>query len=510
MATFYQAHVREPVFLAMTSAGLWALDDQDVGVSLASAAGSTLAIFATFLVGAELLSPWAGIIAALFVATEFELITWGVDGWRDDTFTAAILFSMWSLLRLRNRPSFGNAVAAGVFAAIACLTRITAVTFLAPALAWLVIDRADRPRRERVTASATAAVILAIIVAPYLISCTLATGDPLIAIDYHTRYYRFAENQPIDKPMSAAEYIRRKFAERPVATLDTGLNGIFVQPFFTKWNGLGPWAPGAGAAARALGAAGLAAMPFFAGGRLLLVALLGSLVPYMFTWNVGGGGEWRFTMHAYPFFFVAVGVAVVGVVRGVRAVATDPAILRSRALGIAWRAALAASVAAVGVATYFVLPWYVIRESLVRGESTSIETGERDRVFYRSGWSPLHVDNIPFRVSRTERAVVRLPLPQKRAYDIALRIDPITPTSPEQFDVLFNRSPRRAVPVVAEPGARGLVPYPRPARDRHCGQQRADPDPHVVDAVVVRRTALRLAWPVRAPGPAHVNVRVVP
>ena len=85
------------------------------------------------------------------------------------------------------------------------------------------------------------------------------------------------------------------------------------------------------------------------------------------------------------------------------------------------------------------LPWYVIRESIVRGESTSIETGERDRVFFRSGWSPLHVDNIPFRVSRTERAVVRLPLPQKRAYDIALRIDPITPTSPELVDVLFNR-----------------------------------------------------------------------
>jgi len=293
-----------------------------------------------------------------------------------------------------------------------------------------VIDRADRPRRERVAASATAAVIVAIIVAPYLISCTLATGNPLIAIDYHTRYYRFAENQPIDKPMSAAEYIRRKFAERPVATLDTGLNGIFVQPFFTKWNGFGPWAPGAGAVARALGAAGLAAMPFFAAGRLLLVALLGSLVPYMFTWNVGGGGEWRFTMHAYPFFFVAVGVAVVGLVRAVQAVAADPVILRSRA----------ATVAAIGVAIYFVLPWYVIRESIVRGESTSIETGERDRVFFRSGWSPLHVDNIPFRVSRTERAVVRLPLPQKRAYDIALRIDPITPTSPEQVDVLFNRT----------------------------------------------------------------------
>src|SRR6187200_751994 len=55
MRSFYEPHVREPVFRAMTHAGLWALDDQDAGVSLASATGSTLAIFATYLVGTALL-----------------------------------------------------------------------------------------------------------------------------------------------------------------------------------------------------------------------------------------------------------------------------------------------------------------------------------------------------------------------------------------------------------------------------------------------------------------------
>ena len=90
MQSFYQPHVREPVFLAMVHAGLWALDDQDFGVSLASAVGSMLAIFATYLVGAALLSPAAGLLAALLTATELEMVTWGVDGWRDDTFTATI------------------------------------------------------------------------------------------------------------------------------------------------------------------------------------------------------------------------------------------------------------------------------------------------------------------------------------------------------------------------------------------------------------------------------------
>src|SRR5688500_10122283 len=49
MTTFYQPHVRDPVFLATTRLGLWALDNQDAGISLASAAGSIVAIFAAYL-----------------------------------------------------------------------------------------------------------------------------------------------------------------------------------------------------------------------------------------------------------------------------------------------------------------------------------------------------------------------------------------------------------------------------------------------------------------------------
>ncbi len=134
--------MREPVFLAMVHAGLWALDDQDFGVSLASAVGSMLAIFATYLVGAALLSPATGLLAALLMATELEMVTWGVDGWRDDTFTATILFSVWALLRLRARPTLGNALVAGALCGISCLTRITAITFVVPALLWLVVERA--------------------------------------------------------------------------------------------------------------------------------------------------------------------------------------------------------------------------------------------------------------------------------------------------------------------------------------------------------------------------------
>ncbi len=440
MTTFYQPHVREPVFLALTRAGLWALDDQDFGVSLASAVGSTLAIFATYLVGAALLSPLTGLLAALLMAVETEMIAWGADGWRDDTFTATVLFAAWALLRLRARPSFGNALLAGGLCGLSCLTRITAISFIAPALLWLIVERAPAARLERAKAVGTATLIMTIVVAPFLISCAIATGDPFFAINYHTSYYRFAENQPIHEPMSAAEYLRSKFVDRPIRTFDTGLNGLFVQPFITKWRGFEPWVEDFGTVVRAIAVVGLAALPFFAAGRLLLVILLGSLLPYILTWNVGGGGEWRFTMHAYPFFLVAAALAVVGGGRGVRAVASNPAVLRlAPVVPIAWRLAAVTAVAALGVAMYLGLPWYVTREAIAHGESTSIQTGARDRVFYRSGWSAPHFESITVRVSRGERAVVRLPLPEKRAYDIVLRIDPVAPTTPEEVNVLFNR-----------------------------------------------------------------------
>ena len=158
------------------------------------------------------------------------------------------------------------------------------------------------------------------------------------------------------------------------------------------------------------------------------------------TWNVGGGGAWRFTMHAYPFFFVAASVAVVGTGGALRAVTRDYRLLQPAAMKpYLWRLAIVAAVAGLGTAWFLGLPWYVTRESIAHGESTSIETGVRDRIFYRSGWSAPHVENITVRVSRSERAVVRLPLPARRAYELVLRIDPVTPTSPEEVDVLFNR-----------------------------------------------------------------------
>ena len=439
MRSFYQAHVREPVFLAMTRAALWTLDGQDAGVSFASMLGSILVILATYLLGSAVFSRIAGLMAALLIAVEYEAITWAPDGWRDDAATATVLLAAWGLIRLHRWPSVRYAILAGGLSAISCLTRLSSLSFVLPALLWLVLDGDASERRQRARHAAIAFVVFAILIAPFLINCYLATGDPLFALNYHTVYYRHAEGRPISDGMSAGEYVRTKFAERPIGTLDTALIGLFWQPFVTKWNGFAHWINGLGSLLQWLAVIGIAAQAFSPGGRLLLVILFGSLVPYMLTWDIGDGGAWRFTMHAYPFFLIAaagVPIAAWRLARGLQRVphAERRAGLRTAAL----RVSAALAVAVTGVVAYVGLPWFVARESILKGEATSLETGARDLVFYRSGWFPPRRDGVTVRVSHGPRLLVRLPLPDKRAYDIVLRLDPVTASAPSAVHVLFN------------------------------------------------------------------------
>jgi hypothetical protein len=431
MTSFYQPHVREPVFLATTRLGLWATGGQDAGISLASAAASVLAIFATYLLGAALVSPLAGLAAAAVMAIEYNSITWAVDGWRDDTFTAAFLFSAWAIVRLYDRASFGNALLAGFMAGAACLTRITALSFVLPALFWIAIA-GPAERRARIEYGAAALVITTALLAPFLVSCAFATGDPFFAINYHTSYYRFGEGLPIDQPMSAAAYLAQKFARHPVATLDVAVNGLLVRPFSTAWTPLDIWVKGLAAVLSAAALAGLAIWLFSARGRLMLVILVGSLVPYAFTWNIGGGDQWRFTMHVVPILAVAAGSALAAALQAVRTrPAMRPVALRAAALALAATAALV---------VYTALPWFTAREAIAHGEAVTIEAGQRGRVFYRKGWSEPHQEGLAnVRVSRDARASVHLPLPRKRRYEVVLRLDPVAPDRQDRVEVLFNQ-----------------------------------------------------------------------
>jgi hypothetical protein len=438
MRSFYQAHVREPMFLALTRAFLWLLSNQDAAVSFASATGSLLTLIAAYLLGAAVVSRTAGLAVSLLLAIEYELISWSVDGWRDDLFMAMVVFSAWAFIRCRRMPSPGNVLLLGTVTAGACLTRITSLSFVLPALAWLALDGDVHSRRLRLKAAMAGGLVCAVLLGPYLVNCAMATGDPFYAVDYHTRYYRYGEGLPSEQPMSAAAYITSKVLARPVTSLDTAVTGLFVQPFTIKWTGFVAWHPAIDDVLWWLAIVGLVAWLFSADGRMLLVILFASLVPYSLTWNVAGGGEWRFTMHAYPFYLLAAMSAAHLLWRGTRRLSAKPRTLAVGRKEFAWAGAGMAAVALV-CAIYLVLPWFVAREAIAHNADVSIETGRRDTVFFGSGWSRPYLDGLTFRVSRAERSTIRLPLPSRRTYQIVLRLDPVAPDRQHRATVLLNR-----------------------------------------------------------------------
>ena len=459
MESFYQAHVREPVFLASTRAYLWLLGGQDAAVSFASMTGSLLAIAGTFLLGCRLMPLPAAFAAALGVAIDYEVVSWSTGGWRDDTFMAGVLWTAWALLRTREAPTPGRAVVLGLCAGAACLTRITALTFVLPGILLVALDRSPPPRRDRTRAAVLALAVGAAVVAPYLVNCAIRLGDPLIAVNYHTVYYRHREGSAYEGRMTAGEYVAGKFRQRPIAAADTAFMGIAVQPFVTKWNGLHAVLGASYRAVVWLSIAGLMLLPFTPGGRLLLVVLVTSLAPYAMTWNIGGGDAWRFTMHAYPLYLLAAAYAAASAARAavhlLRGGPESAATWRRPGRGVVAGAFLVILAAAAVPFAHFGLPWLTVREALAQGEDVSILTGERDGVFYRSGWSVPHHDGVTFRVSEAERATVHLPLPARAPYDLIVRADPVAPGVQEQLTVLFNGHLVARVPLTWDPQRMG-------------------------------------------------------
>jgi hypothetical protein len=316
MTSFYAAHVREPVFVAATKLWLMLTEDQNVAVSLASAMFSTLAVWGTYLLGSYAYSRWVGLAAALALAIERDAIAWAAEGWRDDAMMFVFVMSCYAFLRCARKPTMVNAVMAGAIAGIACLTRITALSFLLPAILYLFWNsRRAKDSRSAWRVPVVALTVMVAIVAPYMINCAIVFGDPLYAINYHTTFYRARAHQAFDQPMTVGAYLGAQLEHDPFSVLWLFTQGVTTVPFTAKWIGLEYWLTGLGRVMSWFSIAGLLILFFDRAGRFLLLMLMLSVVPYAFTWQIDGGGEWRFTMLAYPIYLIASALAIERIAR---------------------------------------------------------------------------------------------------------------------------------------------------------------------------------------------------
>ena len=421
MRSFYAAHRREPLFPFATRVALTLLDDQDVAVSFASASFSTAAIALTFAVGAVAFSPVVGLAAAFLAAIEYDLVTTGTAGWRDDAFMCGVLLFVLALLGYARNPQLRMALLIGVAGGLACLVRLTSLSFFVPGLLWIIVA-APHPWTTRVRHAAAATVVMLALFGPFLVNCWRVYGDPLYAINVHADVYR--ESEGTSEPAAGVrDYIGSHLRAHPVRTIDTAIIGLTRYPFANKWAGFKPWIPGAG---RWLSIAALAGMLVFActaAGRILLVVLVTSLVPYALTWQLSA--DWRFTQHAYPFFLIAASAAIVlpvSTATGWRRSAVVPRPSRRRV------AVLAGLAGVVALGAYVVtrqLPAWVFAESLRTGEAATIVSGDRDGAFFDPEWNEIATaGTIALRTTRAARPSLRLPLRSGQEYEGLVRIDP--------------------------------------------------------------------------------------
>ena len=441
MTWFYEGRAREPLFNYATKLMLRVTGDADIGVSLASVSFSILCVPAAYFLGRVALGRAAGLLAAIVVAIEPDLIRWGVQGWRDDAFTFFVgIFVAAGISVLKERTASRLALLS-LAGAGAILVRLTALSFVVPAFA-IVLWHAWRegpqaPRRSGLIWVGLSAGAVFVLVIPYLVNCWLVFGDPLVAVNRNTRYYRANAGLDASQSMSTRAYLQMLATERPVATVDQVLQGFTIYPFTNKWHALESWKPGFGLTLRALALAGLLVWPWTARGRFLLVMLFASMLPYVFTWHISA--EWRFTMHTYPLYLTAAGFALTHLLNLALPPWEFPTWRRIVRVGPRAIGSIATLLLFVALLAWLPLPRF--REAMRAGQATHIGTGWQDRVFFpRDAWYPrVERERIPVRLSKGRRVPVRLGLEPGRGYRLDLRVFPALPLTHAGMVTAFVR-----------------------------------------------------------------------
>ncbi|MHC4831239.1 MAG: glycosyltransferase family 39 protein, partial [Planctomycetota bacterium] len=477
MESFYAAHAREPLFVFSTKVFVNALGDQDVGVSFASIFYSLLLVWATYLLGAFCCARWVGLAAALAVASEHTVILWSVQGWRDDAFAFLVVLWTFALMRLWHRPRVSAALLVGFIGGAACLTRITSFSFLLPGLGAFIlfpwrtgsrqpVDQAHSTRRHRLRCAAVAALLIAILVGPYMFNCWRVFGDPLWSINHATEFYRERAGIEAETRMDTGSYLRMLARDAPIQFIDTALNGLTTYPFNNKWDGFRPWSPVLAVILEVASVLGLALFLWRGWGRRLLMVLGAALLPYAFTWRIAGGAEWRFTLYAYPFFLIAAFWAAHQVARfGWLLSREDFSFTRLEQRALLHRIAATMALGLIPWAVLLQLPHLALWEDLKAGRVANVRAGPRDQRYFVSGWHPaVEGPNVTARFSRAGPSLVRVPMLAGNDHRITLRLHPYPGAAPQEVAVSVNGVPVADFELVWDPNRVGSYTIHVPAR----------------------------------------------
>jgi hypothetical protein len=401
-------------------------------------------------------------VASAAFALDQWVVHWSVEGVRDDAFAFFVVLTSLLALRFQATGSRREAVFLGIAASATTLTRITSFSVIVPLLLVLFLFPRARPSRERARGALLAGVVFLALTAPFLVSCWIVQGDPFHSINAVTPAYYGDGAVPRDA--SVLNMFKASF--RPWRLLDTAFLGYTSYPFARKWHFEGFWPP-LGSILAALALLGGPLLLLRGRGRLLWLVWAATLFPFVFTWRVRGGDAWRLTLFAYPFYLIAAGAALHGLVRLVasRESRREAGAWLARQPRVPWAAGLAGG-AAVLLFAFFGLYYLVAREAVRSGEPAVIAASPRDRLFFVGGFAPpLATPNMFVRPSQGGRSIIRLPLRPGADHRLVLRINPLEPEGQAGVTVRagLNGAALGAIPLGFDPDRFGAYELALPA-----------------------------------------------
>ncbi|NKB87712.1 MAG: hypothetical protein GKS06_05775 [Acidobacteria bacterium] len=386
MRHFYEARLREPLFVAATRVTLGLTGDRDVAGSLVSTLFSVLVLVAAWRLGSAVGGTWVGLAAAGILALETDLIRWAPLGYRTEAFTAFTALFLAAFLRWSDAPTRRRGLVLAAWGAAAALTRLSALSFVVPLLMLALWTVRDRPEARRT--AAWAAGTCAALVVPFLVACWWRFGDPLYSVTEHWSYFYQGRGGPAAQAAdSVGSWALGQLATQPLKFADSILLGLTAYPWSHKWVGLRPFLGVAGVTALQVAAlAGIFGWLWSAKGRVLLGAGFLSMAPFALTWGIYA--QPRFTMHVYPLLIVAAVHAPaqwIGAWSQFRRGRSD----RHRWLvrSVAPRALLTSSLVLVAMVWMFGIPVVEARSQAASGVS-GVAASWRDGFLFGAGWQP--------------------------------------------------------------------------------------------------------------------------